>query len=171
MQRAHDKTEGFPYSERINSNKTEALFLSFTALFFLLMLWRLTTINFDWLAVIFACFFIFFLFYSVNYRTLIIHLTPDSIKLKFGLFTWTIPAENIQQCRLDDIPHLMRFGGAGIHFMMIHKRYRASFNFLEFPRVVLAFTKKVGPVQDISFSTQKPEEVIRLVHRMISAGN
>lgn len=57
----------------------------------------------------------------------------------------------------------MRMGGAGIHFMSIRKRYRASFNFLEYPRVVIAFKRKVGPVQDISFSTRQPEKVIRLI--------
>jgi hypothetical protein len=167
MQEITENTDGFPYIERIYSNKTEALFLFFTLLCFLLMLWRLNNVHFDWLAFIFACFFIFFLFYSINYRMLLIHLTPHFVKLTFGLFTWTIPVDNIQQCRLDEIPLLMKMGGAGIHFMMIRKRYRASFNFLEFPRVVLAFKKKMGPVQDISFSTQKPDQVISLVQRMI----
>mgnify|MGYP000900013350 CR=1 FL=1 len=32
----------------------------------------------------------------------------------------------------------LRYGGAGIHFMSIRGRYRASFNFLEYPRVVIA---------------------------------
>jgi len=63
---------------------------------------------------------------------------------------------------------LMRMGGAGIHFMMIRKRYRASFNFLEYPRVVLAFQREVGPVQDISFSTRRPDDVLRLIQAAVS---
>jgi len=54
--------------------------------------------------------------------------------------------DNVEGCCLDDIPMLMRMGGAGIHFMLIRKRYRASFNFLEHPRVVIAFKKKEGLV-------------------------
>jgi len=60
-------------------------------------------------------------------------------------------------------------GGAGIHFMMIRKRYRASFNFLEYPRVVIALKRKVGPVQDISFSTRRPDDVLRLIREAVSA--
>jgi hypothetical protein len=63
----------------------------------------------------------------------------------------------------------MRMGGAGIHFMMVRGRYRASFNFLEYPRVVIAFKKKVGPVRDISFTTRRPDDVIRLIKEAVSA--
>lgn len=61
----------------------------------------------------------------------------------------------------------MRMGGAGIHFMFVHKRYRASFNFLEHPRVVIAFKRKAGPVQDISFSTRQPTDVVRLIREAV----
>jgi hypothetical protein len=64
----------------------------------------------------------------------------------------------------------MKYGGAGIHFMFIRDRYRASFNFLEYPRVVIAFKKKVGPVRDISFSTRKPEDVIQLIQGRMEVG-
>ncbi len=47
--------------------------------------------------------------------------------------------------------------------MTIRRRYRASFNFLEYPRVVIAFKRKVGPVQDISFSTRRPDELLPLI--------
>jgi hypothetical protein len=63
----------------------------------------------------------------------------------------------------------MKMGGAGIHFMFIRKRYRASFNFLEYPRVVIAFKRKAGPVQDISFSTRRPDDLIRLIQAAASA--
>jgi hypothetical protein len=63
----------------------------------------------------------------------------------------------------------MRMGGAGIHFMLIRRRYRVSFNFLEYPRVVIAFKRKVGPVQDISFSTRRPDDVLRHIQESVSA--
>ncbi len=161
-------TKNLIYDERVSSNKTEALFLVLTILFFLLLIWRVSTDDPDVFGAFFFCLFVLFLFYSVNYRTLIIRLTPESLVLTFGIFTWTVPLDNIEECHLDKIPLLMRLGGAGIHFMSIRKRYRASFNFLEYPRVVVAFKRKVGPLRDISFSTRRPDDVLRLIQEAVS---
>jgi hypothetical protein len=51
--------------------------------------------------------------------------------------------------------------------MFNQKRYRVSFNFLEYPRVVIAFKRNAGPVQDISFSTQRPDEIAQLIQSML----
>ena len=162
-------TDNLIYEERVSSKRTEALFASLTILFLMLLIWQIISGNSAILSAAFLILFIFFLFYSVNYRTLIIRLTPESLKLKFGIFTWTIPLGNIGECRHDDLPVLMKYGGAGIHFMLIRKRYRASFNFLEHPRVVIAFKRKVGIVRDISFSTCHPDEVIRHLQNAASS--
>ena len=53
--------------------------------------------------------------------------------------------------------------------MFVHQRYRASFNFLEYPRVRIDFKQKIGPVQVISLSTRLPEELIRSIQVAISA--
>jgi len=159
-------TDDLLYEERLSSNRTTLLFLVLMALFALLMGWRVLAVRFDALAVVFLGLAGFFLFYVVNYRTLVIRLDAESLALNFGLFTWKVPGDNIVDCRLDSIPLFMRMGGAGIHFMMIRKRYRASFNFLQYPRVVIALRKKAGPVQDISFSTRRPDEVIHLIEAM-----
>jgi len=157
------------YYEELSSKRTGWLFLGLTAFFLLLTVWRLKTGGWDGYTVSFLVFACFFLFYSVNYRVLIIRITPEAIKLTFGIFKWTVPFNNIQNCSIDEIPAFMKYGGAGIHFMFIEGRYRASFNFLEYPRVVIAFRNKVGPVQDISFSTRRPEEVLRNIRETMSA--
>lgn len=126
-------TEDTLYNERVSSNRTEALFLALTIIFLLLSIWRVTVSGLDILAAVFFGLFSFFLFYSVNYRTLVIRLTSESLKLTFGIFTWRVPLDNVAECHLDEIPLLMRLGGARIHFMIIRQRYRASFNFLEYP--------------------------------------
>jgi Ca2+/Na+ antiporter len=162
-------TDDIIYDERVSSIKTQALFLALTLLFFLLLIWRMNAGSLDILAVVFFCLVILFSFYSVNYRTLLIRLSSKALMLTFGVFTWTVPLDNVEECRLDEIPMLMKYGGAGIHFMLIRKRYRASFNFLEFPRIVIAFKRKVGPVQDISFSTRRPGDVLRLIQEAVSA--
>jgi len=156
-------TNDLIYHERVTSNRTEALFLALTILFSLLVVWRVAAGRPDALAWVFLCLSGVFLFYCVNYRELVIRLTSESLKLTFGIFTWTVRLCNVEECRLDEIPVLMRMGGAGIHFMSIHRRYRASLNFLEYPRVVIALKRKQGPVRDVSFSTRRPDDVVRLV--------
>lgn len=153
------------YEERLSSNKTEALFIGLALLFMILSVWRIQAGSPGILGTVFVFLSIFFLFYSINYRTLSIHLDSESLILKFGIFTWSIPLDNIDHCRLDDLPMLMRYGGAGIHFMLVRGRYRASFNFLESPRVIVALKQKAGFVRDVSFSTDHPDEVIRLLDK------
>lgn len=157
------------YEERVSSKATEALFLALAALFVLLLIWRLSAVRLDALAVVFVCLSVFFLFYAVNYQTLVIRLTPERLALRFGLFTWKVPLDNVEACRLDDIPTLVRLGDPGIHFMGVRERYRASFNLLEHPRVVIAFKSKVRPVQDLSFSTRHPKEILRRLQEARSA--
>jgi hypothetical protein len=161
--------EGIKYFEKLSSKRTQRLFAGLTILFLLLAIWRVKINGMNGLAVIFLVLSCFFLFYVVNYRTLIIHITADALKLTFGIFAWTVPFNNIESCSRDEIPALMKYGGAGIHFMMIGNRYRASFNFLEYPRVVIAFRNKVGPVRDISFSTRQPDQVLRIIRQGVSA--
>ena len=147
------------YNERISSNRTEALFLVLTLLSLLLSIWRLNAAGLDMIAMIFLFLCAFFMFYSLNYRTLRIRLTTEHLELKFGLFTWVVALENVEHCFLDDTS-LWRIGGAGIHFSPIHGRYRAMFNFLEYPRVVIALKRRMGLVREIAFSTQRPDEVV-----------
>jgi len=160
------KRQGNMYSEKLQSTKTEILFILLMLLFFGLFIWHIYSTNYNAWRIVFICFSLFFLFYAINYRTLLVHLTNERLQLRFGIFTWTVPLDNIEDCRLDDISAPMRFGGAGIHFMLINRRYRVSFNFLEYPRVVIALKTKQGPVRDVSFTTQQPEEIIRRINQM-----
>lgn len=162
-------SENLLYSERLTSNKTEALFLGLTSLFFLLFVWRMTAGSLNALGVLFLCLSAIFLFYVVNFRVLRIRLSPEALKLTFGIFSWTVALDNVADCRLDHLPLFMKYGGAGIHFMTIRKRYRASFNFLEYPRLVIALKRKAGPVRDISFSTRRPDDLQRLLAQAVAA--
>ena len=157
------------YTERVSSNRTEALFLVLTLLCLLLSIWRVSIAGLDVLAIVLVCLSGFFLFYALNYRVLLIRLTPELVELKFGLFTWTIATANIEACGLDDIS-LWRIGGAGIHFSPIRGRYRAMFNFLEHPRVVIALKTKRGLVRDVALSTRRPEEVLRFIQAAAFTG-
>lgn len=155
------------YNERLSSGRTEGLFLALAALFLGLALHRTRARRMagrgrDRIAGAFYVLFAFFLFYMLNYRTLVIRLTPEALALRFGLFSWRVPLENIEHAALDE-HSLWRIGGAGIHFSWFEGRYRAMFNFLEYPRVVVALSQKQGPVKEIAFSTQQPEQVLALI--------
>ncbi len=150
------------YRETLTSARTEALFLLLTALFFALSLLRLERAGPDLLAAVFLFFFAFFLFYALNYRRLEISIASGRLLLRFGLFTWRQPLNEIAACRPDEVS-LLRIGGAGIHFTWIKGRYRAMFNFLEYPRVVIVLKAKRGPVQEVAFSTRRAEEVMRWI--------
>jgi len=147
--------------EKLSSTRTTALFLALTALCLALYGWRRSAADAGVLTGVLGFLGVVFLFYTLNYRTLVVRLTRESLALTFGLFTWRVPLDNVQAVALDHLPALMRNGGAGVHFMTIRGRYRASFNFLEYPRVVIALKHRAGPVRDISFSTRRPDEVIR----------
>lgn len=151
------------YEERLSSPRTTALFAGLSLLFLALGAARVAPRGFDGWSIALLVFFGVFLFYTFNYRTLVIRLTAESLQLTFGLFSWAIPRDTIAACRFDDSPPFLKYGGAGIHFLTVHGRYRASFNFLEYPRLVLELRAKRGLVQDIAFSTRRPDEILQLL--------
>jgi hypothetical protein len=155
------------YEEKVRSRWTSALFIFLTCFFFITCIWNMTAVGPFALTLIPLLLALTFLFYTFNYVTLIIRITAKHIQLIFGVFRWSLPIDNVGSCQLDDIPAFMRYGGAGIHFMMVRKRYRASYNFLEHPRVVIELKKKAGPVQDVSFTTRHPDAVLRTLERLI----
>ena len=156
--------EEFVYSETLSSTRTESLFLALTLVFLGLLGWRWT--NIGW-AITFLVFSLFFIFYVFNYKSLKVNLATDFLKLAFGIFIWIIDFANIENCYLDE-PSIGSLGGAGIHFTWIKGNYRAFFNFLEHPRVVVVLKKKKGPVQEIAFSTRNPEQLIEIIQNRLS---
>ena len=154
------------YQEKVSSRRTEVLFVALMVLFLLLFAWRIRAAGADGLSMLFLGCLVFFLFYAINYRTLELQITGESLTLKYGLFTWTVSLDNIEDCYQDEVP-LARIGGAGIHFTSIRKRYRVMFNFLEYPRLVLSLKRKIGPVRDVVFSTRHPAEIERFIKEAI----
>jgi hypothetical protein len=158
---------GETYNEKLSSTKTEALFIVLTLVFLSLFAWRWLSSGWDGWTITFVCIFALFLFYVINYRTLKIYITSESLRLTFGIFTWTIAISNIKNCYIDE-DTILRFGGAGIHFMWIKGKYRAFFNFLEFPRMVVTLKNKKGLVREIAFTTRHPEQVMHIIQSGLS---
>jgi hypothetical protein len=153
------------YKEEITSGRTEALFIALMLMFLVFSVLRVNSHGIDgWLRV-FAAVSVVFLFYSINYRKLIIRITPSNVKLRFGLFHWRIPLDNIESVFLDPVS-LWRIGGAGIHFSFFAGKYRVMFNFLDHDRVVLELKQKQGLIQEIAFTTRKPDVVLELLGRL-----
>lgn len=150
------------YEERLSSVRTEALFIVLTLLPLALFAWRVPSAGIDGWSVFLLVVTAMFLFYSVNYRTLVTRITADVLRLRFGLFEWKLALQNIEFCSPDTVS-LWRIGGAGIHFTFIDRRYRAMFNFLEYPRLVVGLKVKKGPVRDVVFSTRRPAELMALL--------
>jgi hypothetical protein len=158
------------YEERVSSPRTIALFVLLSLLFLAGFVWRYLRVRPDgWNALLLGISALF-LFYSFNYQTLVIRIADKALNLRFGLFRWAIPLTNIEDCLLDETS-LWRIGGAGIHFTFLGGRYRAMFNFLEHPRLVVSLKRRHGPVRDVAFSTRNPIEVKRLLDGSLEAGH
>ena len=163
MKSGMKQTAGLPYEEHITSIKTEAVFVVLALLFGWLFVRKARGGQSGVLPLFLFIVSAFFIFYAINYRTLKIQLNRQALSLSFGMFTWIVPVADIVSCEPDHLPLLLRMGGAGIHFMSVGNRYRVSFNFLEYPRVVVGLKHKQGLVQDVSFSTRRPDELLGLL--------
>lgn len=156
------------YFEKLQSNITTALFAILALIFLALFGWRFTSVGWKFTPGLFLFLGVFFLFYFFNYRTLRIEISGETLALRFGLVRWRTALSNIQEYRLDDPPLWIKYGGAGVHFSMVEGLYRAFFNFLEGPRVIVIFKEKQGPVQALSFSTYQPDQVLDFLGKRIS---
>ena len=155
------------YSEELRSSKTGMLFLALMILFLGLFAWRVSLAGFRFGPILFLCLAIFFSFYVINYRTLKIKIDEEIIHLQFGLVHWKTKLENVATWGMDDSSLFIRYGGAGVHFAFSRGKYRAFFNFLEYPRVLISFHQKQGWVQELVFSTRKPDQVLEFIQRRL----
>ena len=156
------------YSEKITSTGTTLLFLGLSILCLILFSWRITVVGFRFLPGLFAFMALFFMFYVFNYRVLEITITPAHLKLKFGLVSWKTNLDNILESSLDDSPAIIKYGGAGVHFAFVKGVYRAFLNFLEYPRVLVSFKQKQGLVQELVFTTRRPDQVLNFLNSRIT---
>ena len=152
------------YHEKVQSSKTSLLFIILTIIFAALFAWRASAVGFRFIPILYLFVGVFFFLYVLNYRSLTITISENDIFLKFGIIQWRTMLENIQSCELDDSPDIIKYGGAGVHFAFVKRIYRAYFNFLEHPRVLITFINKQGPVQALVFTTRQPAEVIKIIN-------
>ena len=151
------------YIEEIQSRITSGLFAGLAVLFLALFGWRVSRVGWQFTPGLFLFLGIFFLLYVFNYRTLSISIFDDLLLLQFGLVRWKVPVRNIQSCDRYDPPWWIKYGGAGVHFVLVEGVYQAFFNFLDGPRVLVTFKEKQGWVGALSFTTNRPSQVLDLL--------
>lgn len=147
------------YTEKIRSSWTTALFAVLTLMFLTLFAWRYAVVGWEFRTGLFCFVGFLFLFYTINYRVLEIQISSKELNLKFGLVKWTTALDNIDSWQLDDSPWWIKYGGAGVHFAAVRGKYRAYFNFLEYPRVLVTLQEKQGWVRQLCFTTQHPDQI------------
>ncbi len=157
------------YQEKVQSLLTSLLFTLLALVFSTLFTWRVTVVGFRAFPIICLVLSLFFFFYILNFQTLRITITEEVVLLKFGLIRWRTWLKNIQTCKMDDSPNLIKYGGAGVHFAFVKGEYRTFFNFLEHPRILITFHHKQGLVQGLVFTTRQPEQVVEIIRTRMTA--
>ena len=157
------------YTEKLQSSITTFLFVDLALIFLVMFGWRVTTVGWKFTPGLFLFLGVFFLFYVFNYRTLRIMISEETLYLRFGLVRWRTKLSNILNCILDEPPVWIKYGGAGVHFAMVLGTYRAFFNFLEGPRVLVTYKEKQGLVQALCFSSYQPERVLEILKGRITS--
>jgi len=158
------------YSEKIKSTKTSSLFVILAMILFALFGWRYSVVGFRFIPCLYVFLGLVFCFYVINYRELEISITDQTLQLKFGVIAWRSNIENIKSIIRYDPPFWIKYGGAGVHFAMVDGDYKAFYNFLEYPRVMIGFHQKQGWVQSLVFTTRQPDKILEILEtRSLSA--
>jgi hypothetical protein len=162
------KKEDQIFFERTTSSGTTLLFLFLAMLFILLFTWRFLLNGWGIFSGILLFLAALFIFYVINYRVLEITITTTHLKLKFGIISSKTSFANIQSVELDNSPPVIKYGGAGVHFAFVNGQYRAFYNFLEYPRILVNLKKKQGLVKGLIFTTKQPDKVIDILTERIT---
>ena len=111
----------------------------------------------DWF---FLFMFLLFLGVTINFSRLTIRMTPGYISVGYGIIKHLILWENVEACYLDETS-IIRYGGWGIRIARVKGKWRLVYNVVGSPRIVLSL--KRGRFKEFVFSTENPEQVIKLV--------
>ena len=151
------------YYEETRSNKTDRLFVVLALITYALGAWKLSVVGFKFGAGLFLFLGLLFTFYIFNFRVLKISITEQALHLKFGIIPWKSELSNVREVSLDDAPMIIKYGGAGVHFAFVKGEYRAFYNLLEYPRVLIRFKQKQGLVKALVFTTRQPDKILEII--------
>jgi len=112
----------------------------------------------------FLLMFLLFLGVTINFSRLVIGMTPRFISVGYGILKHTVLWGNIEDCYRDE-DSTIRYGGWGIRIGRVKGKWRLVYNVIGGPRVVLSLRE--GRFREFVFSTNNPEEVIKVVKEQI----
>ena len=108
----------------------------------------------------FLLMFLFFLGITINFSRYSLKMTSNAIKVSYGLSKHSILWNNIADCYLDTTS-IRSYGGWGIRVANVNGQWRLGYNVVGYPRVLLSL--KQGRFREFVFSTNNPEEVIKII--------
>jgi len=149
------------YEEKIFLRLTTITLISFTVVLFLVLIFLISAESYPFLIGTILCAFILFVVTTLNFNTLTIRITPEFVKVAYGIFGRKSVFENIEACSLDNVSNF-RYGGFGIRIARVSGSWRIAYNIFKCPRVVLSLKK--GRIREVVFSTKNPEEVMRIIN-------
>ncbi|MCS7116214.1 MAG: hypothetical protein RMJ31_03000 [Nitrososphaerota archaeon] len=100
----------------------------------------------------------------MNFSTLIVRFTTQSISVGYGILKYNIEWKDIEDCYLDKTPTI-KYGGWGIRIGKVEGRWRLVFNVIGSPRIVLSL--KRGRFKEFVFSTNDPQKVMGMVKQRL----
>ncbi len=155
------------YEETIFSRGITLILGVTTAVFFLLWIyesffgwgWSEPFQRWIWLGM-----FLFFLGMTVNFSKLSVKMSSDSLTVGYGIIKKKIPWGKVEDCYVDE-DSALSYGGWGIRFTRVRGKWRTVYNVIGGPRVVVTLNE--GFVDEIAFSTKKPEKAIKTIKENI----
>ncbi|UCF08274.1 MAG: hypothetical protein JSW28_00860 [Thermoplasmata archaeon] len=156
------------YHERFTAKGFIAILSPITVFMLVIMMYHLLVESaepFLFWTLFYITIFIAFLLLTINFATLTITMTSESITVGFGILKRKIPIVNIADCNRDDVSSV-KYGGFGIRVAKIKGKKRLVYNTIGTPRVLLSL--KEGRFPEFVFSTKSPEEVINVIRAQLS---
>ena len=156
------------YHEKFTAKGFIAILSPLAATMFIILLYHLFIESAEpflsW-TLFFSAMFIAFFFLTINFASLSITLTNETIAVGFGIIKHRVLLKDVVNCAPDEVSS-MKYGGFGIRVAKVKGKKRLVYNTIGTPRCVLSL--KEGKFHEFAFSTKNPEEVINVLRAQLN---
>ena len=119
----------------------------------------------DWLYLVMVLSSSVVTFSLASLTRLTIEITPQYIKVAFGIFRQTIPWDNVSGCYLAWSSSAPDYSGWGVSVRRVGGKWRRGFSVSGCNNVVMR--KEKGMFKEFAFSTKDPERVMEIARQQI----
>ena len=102
---------------------------------------------------------------SINFITLRIRITAQTLTVSYGVFRDIVPLTTITGAYPDTVRSILPCGGWGIRFGRYAGQWRKVYNAIGYQNVVVRLTGR--RITELAFATREPEKVLFLINREI----